>query len=482
MLDLRPVGYIIGLLIAALGAAQLVPMAVELAEGTPHWAPFFECALVTMLSGGLIAMATANGTGEGMTVQQSFVLTTGTWVILPLFGALPLMVGAPGASLTDAYFEAMSGLTTTGSTVFQGLDALPMGTNLWRAMLNWLGGLGIVIVAMIFLPVMRVGGMQFFRSEGFDTGGKVMPSAIDIAVALLRIYLVLTFVAALTFRGFGLSAEDAVVHALSAVSTGGFSNRDASFSGFGPGAEAAAVVFMVLSSLPFLLYIHLMRGQPGPLWHDVQVRAYLRWMGYAIGVVWLWRVWDGGEPAVHALRETAFNIVSVFSGTGLTTADISKWGSFPLVVAVLVGLIGGCTSSTGCSIKVFRFLILFRAIGAQIRRIHAPHSMQSVRLGGRAVEDDVLNSVILFFTIFILSLGLLILAMSMTGLHIRTAITASWTAIANVGSVFGPEVAPSGALGGLPLTAKWLMIFGMLLGRLELIAVFVLLLPRFWRG
>ena len=481
MLDLRPVGYIIGLLVAALGAAQLVPMMVELVDGTPHWAPFLQSALVTLLAGGLTTIATANGLGQGLTVKQSFVLTTGTWVILPFFGALPLVLGAPHAGLTDAYFEAMSGLTTTGSTVFEGLDGLPMGTNLWRAMLNWLGGLGIVIVAMIFLPVMRVGGMQFFRSEGFDTGGKLLPSAIDIAGALLRIYLVLTVVAVLTLRGFGLSAEDAVVHALSAVSTGGFSSRDASFAGFGVRAEMAATVFMVLASVPFVLFIHLMGGDPRPLWRDVQVRAYLRWMAYAVGLVWAWRVLATGVPPGQALRESTFNIVSIFSGTGLVTADVSTWGSFPLVVAVLVGLIGGCTSSTGCSIKVFRFLILFRAIGAQIRRIHSPHSMQSVRLGGRVVEDDVLNSVILFFTIFILSLGVLILAMAMTGLHIRTAITASWTAIANVGTVFGPEVAPSGALGGLPASAKWLMIFGMLLGRLELIAVFVLLLPRFWR-
>lgn len=482
MMDLRPVGYIIGLLVAALGAAQLVPMAVELSAGTPHWAPFFECALVTMLTGGLMAVATANGLRQGMTVQQSFVLTTGTWAILPLFGALPLMVGAPGSSLTDAYFEAMSGLTTTGSTVFQGLDALPMGTNLWRAMLNWLGGLGIVIVAMIFLPVMRVGGMQFFRSEGFDTGGKILPSAIDIAVALLRIYLGLTAVAVLAFRACGLSAYDAAVHALSAISTGGFSNRDASFAGLGLGAELAATLFMLAASIPFVLYIRLLRGEPGPLWRDIQVRAYLRWMGYAIVLVWVWRVLATDADAALALRETVFNIVSVFSGTGLVTADISAWGSFPVVVAILVGLIGGCTSSTGCSIKVFRFLILFRAIGAQMRRIHSPHSIQSVRLGGRAVEDDVLSSVILFFTIFILSLGVLILAMAMTGLHIRTAITASWTAIANVGTVFGPEVSPTGSLEGLPFSAKWLMIFGMLLGRLELIAVFVLLLPRFWRG
>lgn len=482
MLDLRPVGYIIGLLIAAMGAMMLVPMAVELLRGTDHWAPFLESALVTMLAGGLVAIATRNGLGDGLGIRQSFVLTTGTWVLLPAFGALPLVLGAPQAGLTDAYFEAVSGLTTTGSTVFEGLDGLPHGTLLWRGMLNWMGGLGIIVVAMIFLPVMRVGGMQFFRSEGFDTEGKILPRAIDIAGALLRIYLGLTFACLLTFRAFGMSGLDATVHALSAVSTGGFSSRDTSFQGFGLGAELAAALFMLLASMPFIRFVQLVSGHVRPLWQDVQVRAYLRWILYAVAMIALYRVMVQAVPAPEAVRMAFFNVVSVFSGTGLVTADVSAWGSFPLVVVILAGLVGGCTSSTGCSIKVFRFLVLFQAIGSQIRRIHSPRSMHPVRLQGRTVEEDVLNSVILFFTLFMLSLGALTIAMSMTGVHIRTAITASWTAIANVGSVFGPEVSGTGAVGALPAPAKWLMIFGMLLGRLELIAVLVLLLPRFWRG
>lgn len=481
MLDVRPVGYIIGLLVAVIGLAMLVPMALEIALDTPHWPAFAEASIVTTLTGGLIALACASS-ARGLDIRQSFLLTTGTWVVLPLFGALPLMIGAPHATLTDAYFEAMSGFTTTGTTVFVGLDNLPRGTNLWRAMMNGMGGLGIVIVAMIFLPVMRVGGMQFFRSEGFDTLGKVLPRAIDIAVALLRLYIVLTFTFILIFRMLGLSAYDATVHALSSVSTGGFSSYDSSFATFGAGAQYAAVVFMIIASTPFIRYIQLVRGDPGPLWRDVQVRAYLRWLGYAITLVLLHRVFVSGVPFFQALQESTFNVVSLFSGTGLITADVSTWGPFPMVVVILAGLVGGCTSSTGCSIKVFRFLILFQAIRSQLLRIHSPHAMHPVRLEGRVVDADVLNSVILFFTIFILSLGALTLGLSMTGLHFRTAMTAAWTAIANVGTVYGPEVSPSGAVDGLPVSSKWLMIAGMLLGRLELIAVFVLLLPQFWRN
>lgn len=482
MLDLRPVGYIIGLLIAAMGIAMLVPMTLELLLGTKQWAVFFEASLITTMSGGLIALATANGLSGGLNVRQSFVLTTGVWVLVPLFGAIPFVIGPPNANLTDAYFEAMSGVTTTGSTVFEGLDFLPRGINLWRAMLNWMGGLGIVIVAMIFLPVMRVGGMQYFRSEGFDTQGKILPRAIDIAGALLRLYLGLTVACVLILRALGLSAYDATIHALSSVSTGGFSNYDSSFSQFGAGAQYAAAVFMLLASMPFIRFVQLARGNPMPLLRDVQIRAYLRWTAYAVTLVLAYRVFANGAPFGEALRQSVFNIVSVFSGTGLTTADISVWGEFPLVVAILAGLVGGCTSSTGCSIKVFRFLILFEAIRSQIQRIHTPHVVRPVRLDGRVVEGEILNSVIMFFTIFILSLGVLTIGMSLTGLHMRTAITASWTAIANVGTVYGPEVGPTGALHALPWSAKWLMIGGMLLGRLELIAVFVLLLPRFWRA
>ncbi|WP_290690893.1 MULTISPECIES: TrkH family potassium uptake protein [unclassified Haematobacter] len=482
MLDVRPVGYIIGLLVAVIGLAMLAPLALEVALRTPHWRPFAEGAIVTVLTGALVALACRGESRQGLTIRQSFLLTTGTWIVLPFFGALPLMIGAPHANLTDAYFEAMSGFTTTGTTVFVGLDDLPRGTNLWRAMMNGMGGLGIVIVAMIFLPVMRVGGMQFFRSEGFDTLGKVLPRAIDIAGALLRLYIVLTVTFIVIFRMLGLSAYDATVMALSSVSTGGFSSYDDSFARFGPGPQWAAVVFMIIASTPFIRYIQLVRGDPTPLWRDVQVRAYLRWLFYAVMLVFLYRTLVSGAPVVQTLQESAFNVVSLFSGTGLTTADASTWGQFPLTVVILAGLVGGCTSSTGCSIKVFRFLILFQAIRSQILRINSPHAMHPVRLEGRVVDSDVLNSVILFFTIFMLSLGVLTLGLSVCGLHFRTAMTAAWTAIANVGTVYGPEVEASGAVAGFPRTAKWLMTFGMLLGRLELIAVFVLLMPRFWRG
>lgn len=481
MMDMRPVGYVIGLLVATLGVTMMFPLMLDLMTDNGHWQAFLESALISVMAGGVLALACANGTGKGLTIQQSFMLTTGVWVTLPFFGALPFMLGEPGVGITDAYFEAMSGMTTTGSTVFVGLDDLPLGTNLWRGILQWLGGLGIVIVAMIFLPVMKVGGMQFFRSEGFDTLGKILPRALDISAALIQIYVGLTISCAVVYFALGMSGFEAVVHAFTTVSTGGFSTSDKSFGLFIGPNEYAAAFFMVAASLPFIRFVQLTQGSFGPIWRDVQVRAYLRWIAYAITAVLIYEVVDRGAPFWQTLRETTFNIITIFSGTGFTSVDLSSWGPFPFVVLIVVGLIGGCTSSTGCSIKVFRFLILFEAIRTQIRRLYSPSAVHSVHYDKRVVSEDILNSVIVFFTLFILSFGILAVLLSMTGLEAKTAVTAAWTAIANVGPAFGPEVGPTGAMNEFPAAAKWLMSMGMLVGRLELMSVYVLFTVRFWR-
>lgn len=481
MLDLRPVGYVIGLLTATLGALMLFPMVLDWASGSDNWAAFAESGAVTFVCGLFLTLACANGTGQGLNLRQSFVLTSGVWVVLPAFGALPLIIGEPGLGLTDAMFESMSGMTTTGTTVITGLDALPPGANLWRAMLQWLGGLGIVIVALIFLPVMKVGGMQFFRAEGFDTLGKVLPRALDISAALVQIYVAMTVACAVVFWALGMDGFEAVVHALTTLATGGFSNRDTSFTEFSDALHYAAAVFMFLATLPFIRFIQLMQGQALPLFQDSQVRAYLRWTLYAIAAVVLWRVLVHGEPVLHTLHDSVFNVVSVFTGTGFGSGDVTAWGHMPFVVLLIVGFIGGCTSSTGCSVKVFRYLVMFEAIRTQIRRLLMPYAVQPVRLDGRTVDQDVINSVIVFFTLFVLSFGVLAVALAMTGLAPRTALTAAWTSIANIGPAFGPAVGPTGSVEAFPDSAKWIMVLGMMVGRLELLSVYVLFTLRFWQ-
>lgn len=481
MTDFRPVAHIIGLVVAAMGALMLLPALLDWAAGQANWAAFVKASFVTVTAGGGVALATANAPRHALDIRQIFLITTLTWVAACLFGALPFVLGAPDAAWLDALFEATSGLTTTGATVFVGLQDLPPGVNLWRVMLHWLGGLGIVIIAMLFLPVMKVGGMQFFRSEGFDTLGKVLPRALDISSALVQVYVALTLACAVAYLAFGMSGYDAVVHALSTVSTGGFSNYDTSFATFSGPLEYVAIFFMIAGCLPFVRLVQVWHGEWTPMWRDRQVRAFLRWNLVAVSAIALYALMQGGRDAEAILRETAFNTVSVFTGTGLISADLTVWGPFAFVILFLVGLIGGCTSSTGCSVKVFRWLILWEAVKVQLRRIRQPDAVNTLRYEGRSVDGDVVDAVIFFFAAFVLTFGLLAVALALAGLSFGTAITAAWTAIANVGPAYGPEVHPTGALLAFPDAAKTVMIVGMLLGRLELLAVYVLFLRRFWR-
>ena len=460
---------------------MLVPMAVDWQADNGNWKAFGAAAFLTCLISGIAAMVTRESIRQGLGRRQSFALAASVWAVLPAFGALPFMLGAPGADLTHAYFEAMSGMTTTGTTVFVGLEYLPPGVLIWRSMLQWLGGLGIVVVALVFLPALRVGGMQHFQSEAFDTMGKVLPRVYDISAALLQVYLGLTLAAIVAYMAFGMSGFDAVNHAMTTIATGGFSTSDASFAVYAGPLEYVSTLFMILAGLPFIRFIQLLGGSWRAVLRDVQVRAFLRWTAYAVGAVIFYRMVTGEAGFLDVLRGTLFNVVTLFTGTGYGSEDVSEWGDFPLLVVVLVGFIGACTASTGCSLKIFRYLVLFEAIRAQMQRLRRPNEVRNLRLGGKRLEPDVISSVIVMFTVFVAGFMVLTVALSLTGLELRTALTGAWTAICNIGPVFGPEVGPSGAVDGFPEAAKWLMILGMYLGRLEVMTVLVLLLPRFWR-
>ncbi len=482
MIDLRPVGYVIGLLVAFLGASMLVPMALDLAAGNGHAGVFFETAIVTVLTGAFLAISCANSVAGGIGTQQTFILTSGVWVVLPLFGALPFLRGATGADFTDAYFEAMSGLTTTGSTVFTGLDALPEGLLLWRSMLQWFGGIGIIVVAMVFLPELRVGGMQIFRSEGFDTDGKVLPRAAEIASRISVVYLCLTLACCLAYYLAGLTLFDAVNHAFTTIATGGFSTHDASFGTFQGAPEFVATVFMILASLPFVRYVQLLAGSSTPLIRDSQVRTFLYLLAILILGMTVYRLIFSGDVLLPAFREATFNLTSIITGTGYASTDYQLWGAFPVTVFFFIGLIGGCAGSTCCSVKVFRYQLLVGAVANQIRRIHSPHGVFQLKYEGRTVTEDVISSVMAFLTMFVVTMGVVAVLLSATGLDLVTSISGAATAIANVGPGLGPVIGPAGNFGELNDAAKWVLTFAMLVGRLELMVVFVLFTTRFWRA
>ncbi|MEL6915715.1 MAG: TrkH family potassium uptake protein [Pseudomonadota bacterium] len=481
MIDARPVSYVIALLVAALGVVMLVPAGVDLFYGNDHAWVFLQAAAFTFLVGLFVALATHNVNRGRLSLQETFLLTTGVWVTLPVFGAIPFIIGATEASVTDAFFEAMSGLTTTGSTVFSGLDGLPEGLLTWRAILQWLGGVGIIVVAMVFLPELRVGGMQIFRSEAFDTMGKILPRAAQIAQQISVIYVALTALCAAAYIAAGLKVFEAVLHALTTVSTGGFSTRDASFGAFGPGAQLVAVLFMVLAALPFVRFVQLLNGEPLPLFRDRQVLGMMAVLAAAVGAITLWLWLRAEQVGLAAPLAALFNTTSLITGTGYASEDYMLWGAFPVVALFFVGLVGGCAGSTSCSVKIFRYQLLFASVSAQVRQIYSPSGIFTPRYDGRPVGQDVMDSVMSFFVVFIGSLIVLAILLSMTGLDAITSVSGAASAIANIGPGLGSEIGPAENFGGLNDTAKWLLSLGMLLGRLELMAVLVLFTRAFWR-
>jgi trk system potassium uptake protein TrkH len=482
MIDLRPVGYVIGLLLAALGTTMLVPMVADMLAANDHAWSFVEAAIVTVIAGGLLALACANGVSERLSIQQTFLLASGVWFVLPLFGALPFVIGATEARYVDAFFEAMSGITTTGATVFNGLDDMPDGLLLWRSMLQWFGGIGIIVVAMVFLPELRIGGMQIFRSEAFETMGKVLPRAAQIAGQISWIYVALTITCLLAYLAAGMGFFDALNHALTTMSTGGFSTRDASMGAFQGSAEYVASVFMVLASLPFVRYVQLVAGSARPLMLDVQVRAFLWMIAIATAAITLFRIVANGDNIEHAFREALFNITSIGTGTGYASVDYQLWGAFPVVLFFFIGLVGGCAGSTCCSVKIFRYQILFAAIWAQVQKIHSPHGIFQPRYDGQPVTEDVLSSVMAFFVVFIVSLGVVSVLLAMTGLDFVTSVSGAATALANIGPGLGDIIGPSGNFAPLNDTAKWILTLAMFVGRLELMVVFAIFTLKFWRA
>ena len=482
MFDIRPVGYVIGLLLAILGATMFLPFLVDLAEGRGHWPVFLQSGLITVLAGGLISLACANGVKQGLSIQQTFLLTTGVWLALPVFGALPFVFGATEARFVDAFFEAMSGLTTTGSTVFTGLDTLPKGLLLWRGLMQWLGGIGIIVVAMVFLPELRVGGMQIFRAEAFDTMGKILPRATQIASQISVIYVSLTLVCALTYIAFGMNTFDATVHALTTISTGGFSNYDASFAAFSGPMEYVASAFIILSALPFVRYVQMVAGHRFVLLSDSQVVTFLAIIGTLVVVTSIVLLSIFPHHPEQAVREALFNITSIISGTGYASVNYMTWGPFLIAMFFFIGLIGGCAGSTACSVKIFRYQLLFASIRVQLRRIRAPHGVFVPRYQGRPVGPDVLSSVMSFFVFFVVSLGVLSVALSLTGLDFITSVSGAATAIGNIGPGLGDTIGPVGNFSSLSDTAKWILSFAMLAGRLEILAVFALFTIGFWRA
>jgi len=470
-----------GIFLLIIGFGMLLPVIVDLAVGNPDWQVFALISGVVVFFGSSLYLSNRGEYNE-FSIQQAFLLTFVAWILMPAFGALPFVFSELSLSYTDAYFEAMSGISTTGSTVITGLDNAPPGILLWRSLLQWFGGVGIVVMAVAILPILQIGGMQLFKIENFDVSDNLLPRATQLASALSLLYVALTIICAVTFWLAGMTPFEAACHSFTTIATGGFSTSDGSIGHFDSALiDYTVTFFMIVGSLPFLLYLRILRGQTQGFYHDSQVRWFIALLLILISfmTVWVWmnNIYDFEE----ALRYTTFNVVSILTGTGYATTDYSAWGTMPIMIFFFIMFIGGCAGSTSCGIKIFRFQVLISMCATHFKKLLRPNGIFIPRYNGGPIDESVTGSVLSYLFLFVVCFIILSLCLAMTGLDFVTAVSGAGTAMANVGPALGPVIGPSGTFQELPDVSKWLLTFGMLLGRLELFAVLVLFSPKFWR-
>lgn len=482
MIDFRPIAAILGVLLAILGTTMMIPALVDLIAGERDFVVYAAAAVITAFVGLSLWLAGRSSEVEKLDLRQAFVLTTASWLLLSAFAAIPFMWAQTDLSFTDAYFEAMSGLTTTGATVVTNLDTRPPGVLIWRAFLHWYGGIGIIVMAMALLPMMQIGGMQLFRAESSDKSEKMLPRAAQMAKSILGTYLLLSFACAVTYAFLGMSVFDAIAHAMSTISTGGFSTHDASIGYFkSPAIDYAAIFFMLAGSLPFVLYLRVLAGDFSRLFANTEVRLFLSLVLLFTLVSTVQQVRGGIAVGETALRQALFNVVSIMSTTGFVAVDFTHWGPPTDALYFILLFLGACTGSTAGGMKSFRIAILGSALGQHLKRIIYPSGVFPVLYGGKPISDEVVASVLSFAFLYLASFMVIGMTINAVGFDMISAFSLSITAIANVGPGLGPVVGPAQNFSALPEHVIWLLSFGMVVGRLELFTVLVLFLPSFWR-
>ncbi|MFY9514355.1 MAG: potassium transporter TrkG [Rubrivivax sp.] len=475
---------LVGRMVVIFALLLLVPLLFALVGGDAAQQAFIDATLLTLAAGVVMSVLTLRFRRE-LQPRDGFLLVGLTWVVLPAFGALPLVLAVPGLSVTDAYFEAMSAFTATGATAMSGLDSLPLSVNVWRCFMTFIGGLGIIVLAVAILPLLGVGGSQLFKAEtaGPLKDQKLTPRIADTARALWVAYFILAVSCFFAYRLAGMSWADAFMHMCSTVSLGGFSSHDLSFGYWNSAAiETVAVVFMLLSGVNLVLYFVAWRSRSlGPLWRNPEVQAYVVVLAGSSLLISVYLVANGGyDSYALALRHTVFHVVSVATTAGFATHDYAQWPVFAPLLMILLGCFATGAGSTGGGIKMVRMLLLLKQARRELVRILHPAVVNPVVLGGRPVSDRVIQSVIAYMMIYGMTLVTLTMVLLFSGVDVVTAFTAVIACVNNIGPGLG-EVGPAVNYSALGDFQTWVCTFAMLLGRLELLSVLVLFTPGFWR-
>jgi trk system potassium uptake protein TrkH len=443
---------------------------------------FIGAAIISIIFGVLFFLSNLNH-DKKLNLQQAFLLTALSWLTIAIFGSLPFIFSNLELSITDSFFESMSGITTTGSTIISNLQEAPKSILLWRAMLQWLGGIGIIVMAITLMPIMNVGGMQLFKISSNDSSEKLLPKSKEVALRLIYVYLTLTTFCTLTYRIFGMSIFDSITHSMTTIATGGFSNYNESIGHFNSlSIEISSMIFIILGSLPFIAYIKFLNGDKKIFFLDAQIKSFIKIIIFSVILLSLYMLFYTSDFSFINLRPIFFNVISILTGTGYVTGEFDVWGSFPLVFFLMLMFIGGCAGSTTCGIKIFRIQILYVFVVNQLKKIIYPKGIFLIKYDKNTIDDKFMASIISFIFLYLVIFFLLTALLTLSGLDFVTSISGAATSISNVGPGLGSTIGPSGNFANLPEFSKWILSFGMILGRLELFAILVLFLPSFWKN
>ena len=479
MSNYKTVFFTLGILQVILGIFMLTPIIVQFIYNEFD-SSFFGASIVTIIFGTLFFLSNLDH-NKKLNLQQAFLLTSLSWLSIATFGSLPFIFSSLNFSFTNAFFESMSGITTTGSTIISNLETVPKGILLWRAILQWLGGIGIIVMAITLMPIMNVGGMQLFKISSNDSSEKILPKSKEIALRLIYIYTGLTTLCAISYRFLGMNIFDSITHSMTTIATGGFSNYNESIGFFNSVyIEISAMIFIILGSLPFIAYIKFISGDRNIFFSDIQIKAFLKIILISIILLSLYLLIN--QSSQINFRTITFNIISILTGTGYVNAQFDNWGGFPLIIFLGLMFIGGCAGSTTCGIKIFRIQILYSFVSNQLKKIIYPKGIFVLKYDKNSVDDKFIASIISFIYLYFIIFFIITALLSLTGLDFITSISGAATSISNVGPGLGSTIGPNGNFSSLPDISKWILSFGMILGRLELFAILVLFLPSFWRN
>ncbi len=481
MSNYKTVFFTLGILQIILGISMLIPILTQIIYSELD-SSFIGAAIISIIFGVLFFLSNLNH-DKKLNLQQAFLLTALSWLTIAIFGSLPFIFSNLELSITDSFFESMSGITTTGSTIISNLQEAPKSILLWRAMLQWLGGIGIIVMAITLMPIMNVGGMQLFKISSNDSSEKLLPKSKEVALRLIYVYLTLTTFCALTYRIFGMSIFDSITHSMTTIATGGFSNYNESIGHFNSlSIEISSMIFIILGSLPFIAYIKFLNGDKKIFFLDTQIKSFIKIIIFSVILLSLYMLFYTSDFSFINLRPIFFNVISILTGTGYVTGEFDVWGSFPLVFFLMLMFIGGCAGSTTCGIKIFRIQILYVFVVNQLKKIIYPKGIFLIKYDKNTIDDKFMASIISFIFLYLVIFFLLTALLTLSGLDFVTSISGAATSISNVGPGLGSTIGPSGNFANLPEFSKWILSFGMILGRLELFAILVLFLPSFWKN